>query len=133
MVDPSDGHLTGVHDFDGARVEAFGMCLLGVYEGFLGEMRDARWRFFDQPAIQDSQEPRNSPPSVRKTLQATSWDTLWDAMPPGMTRQDLQEPVMVGLDVGIINRYFDKDDDIDPENENDLRSVNWATGLLLGR
>lgn len=25
MVDPSDGHLTGVLDFDGARVEAFAM------------------------------------------------------------------------------------------------------------
>lgn len=130
MVDPSDGHLTGVLDFDGARVEAFGMCLFGVYEGFFGEMRDARWRFFDQPAIQDSQEPGNPPRSVRETLQATFWDTLWDAMPPGMTRQDLEESVMVALEVGIINRYFAV---IDPEDENDLRSVNWATGLLLDR
>jgi hypothetical protein len=32
---------------------------------------------------------------------------------------------MVALEVGIINRYFDKDGDIDPEDENDLRSVNW--------
>lgn len=128
MVDPSDGHLTGVLDFDGARVEAFGMCLFGVYEGFFGEMRDAKWRFFDQPAI-----PGNSPRSVRETLQTTFWDTLWDAMPPGMTRQDLEEPVMVALEVGIINRYFDKDGDIDTEDENDLRSVNWATGLLLDR
>lgn len=32
-----------------------------------------------------------------------------------------------------MNRYFDKDGDIDPEGRNDLRSVNWATGLLLDR
>jgi len=54
-------------------------------------------------------------------------------MPPGMTRQDLEEPVMVASDVGIINRYFDKDGDIDTEDKHDLRSVNLATGLLLDR
>lgn len=54
-------------------------------------------------------------------------------MPPGMTRQDFEEPMVVALEIGIINRYFDKDGDIDPEDEKDLRSVNWATGLLLDR
>lgn len=133
MVDPSDGHLTGVLDFDGARVEAFGMCLFGVYESFFGEMQDGRWSFFDQPVIQDSQEPGNPPRTVRETLQAAFWDTLWDAMPPGMTRQDLEESVTVALEVGIINRYFNKNGDIDPDDKNDLRSVNWASGLLLDR
>lgn len=65
MVDPSDGYLTGVVDFDGARVEAFGICLFGVYEGFFRELRGARWRFLDQPAFQDSQEPGNPPRNVR--------------------------------------------------------------------
>lgn len=54
-------------------------------------------------------------------------------MPPGMTGQNLEELAMVALEVGIINRYFDKDGAIDTEDENDLRSVNWATGLLLDR
>ncbi|RMZ79656.1 hypothetical protein DV738_g3153, partial [Chaetothyriales sp. CBS 135597] len=135
MVDPPTGHLTGVLDFDGARIEAFGMCIFGVYEGFFGEMRDAKWRFFDQPAPPDQQDggqvPDDPPRSVRETLCTAFWDMLWDAVPSWMNRQELEDAVTVSLELGIINRYFDKDGDIDPENEDDLRSVNWAAGLLF--
>lgn len=137
MVDPPTGHLTGVLDFDGARIETFGMCIFGVYEGFFGEMRDAKWRFFDEPVPQELQQGapnlHKPPQSVREALYTAFWGTLWNNVPSSMERQDLEDAITIALDLGIINRYFDEDDDIDPEDEDDLRSVNWATGLLLDR
>jgi Phosphotransferase enzyme family len=133
MVDRDTGHLTGVLDFDGARTEAFGMCIFGGYEGFFGVMRDARWSFFDQPLRRDHPKPDPRLPTVRQVLEAAFWDTLWNSVPPWMERSELEEPVSVALDLEVSNRYFDKDSDVDPEDEDGMRAVNWATGLLLDR
>lgn len=38
MVDPVTGALTAVLDWDGAQVEAFGMMVYGIYDGFFGCM-----------------------------------------------------------------------------------------------
>lgn len=128
MVDPQTGHVTGILDFDGARVEPFGMCIFGVYEGFFGEMRDSKWKFFDQPASRDA--PCQS---VREILEKAFWDTLWNAVPSWMDRLELKEPVTIALEMGIVNRYLDWDGDMDPENESHMRAVSWAAGLLLDR
>lgn len=51
LVDDS-GHLTGVIDFDEAGIEAFGMCIWGLYECFFGMMEDGKWSFYDTIAAQ---------------------------------------------------------------------------------
>ena len=134
MVDRESGHLTGVLDFDDARTEAFGMCIFGVYEGFFGVMRDARWRFFDEPVTgQSAGVPDRKSQTIRQVLEAAFWNSFWDAVPSWIKKSEYEDPVTVALDVGIINRYFDKDCDVDPDSEDDMRAVNWATGLLLDR
>lgn len=125
----SKGNLTGVIDFEDAQTEAFGMCIFGVYESFFGEMRDQKWKFFDQPA---GDGPGNS---VRTVLETMFWDTLWEALPPDMSRQILEEAVMVALDIGIVNRYFDYGllERVDLENESERNSLEFARGIWLDR
>jgi Ser/Thr protein kinase RdoA (MazF antagonist) len=38
-----EGSVTGVLDFDEAQVEAFGMCIFGIYECFIGCMENGKW------------------------------------------------------------------------------------------
>lgn len=129
----SEGHVTGVIDFDDAQTEAFGMCIYGIYEGFFGAMNDQKWSFFDQPAGDASDD------TVRTVLEAAFWDTLWDSLPPEMSRQDLEEAVMVAVDIGIVNRYFVQGlqpgllERVDLDREDQRRSLEWARGILLDR
>lgn len=129
LVDPDSGHLKGVLDFEGARVEAFGLCVFGIYEGFLGVMKEDKWSFFDQPA------PAVGGRTVRQVLEQEFWNMLWNAVPSWMQKSQYEEAVAVAvaLDTGIINRYFDWEGDVDAGNEYHMRSVNWAAGLLLDR
>ncbi|KAI9814159.1 MAG: hypothetical protein M1832_005970 [Thelocarpon impressellum] len=123
------GNVTGVIDFEDAQTEAFGMCIFGVYEGFFGEMRHQKWSFFDMPA------GGRSGKSVRQVLEAAFWDTLWDALPPEMRRQDLEEAVMVAVDIGIVNRYFVRGllEGVDLGSNDHRMSLEFARGLLLDR
>lgn len=123
------GNVTGVIDFAGAQTEAFGMCIYGVYEGFFGEMRYGKWRFFDQPAGDGLGN------SVRTVLENAFWDTLWDALPPEMSRADFEEAVMVALDVGIMNRYFARGllERVDLDSEEHRNSLEFARGMWLDR
>ncbi|KAI9688288.1 MAG: hypothetical protein M1820_010291 [Bogoriella megaspora] len=127
----SEGHVTGVIDFEDAQTEAFGMCIFGVYEGFFGVMNNQKWTFFDQPA-RDRYGPRTS---VRNVLETKFWESLWDAMPPTMGKQELSEAVMVALEVGIINRYLVRGllDGVDFESEDHRIDLEWARGLFLER
>lgn len=123
------GNVTGVIDFDDAQTEAFGMCIVGIYEGFFGEMRYKKWRFFDQSAGDGLGN------SVRTVLESAFWDTLWDALPPAMNRQKFEEAVMVARDIGIVNRYFVRGllERVDPESEDHRMSLEFARGIWLDR
>ena len=125
----SQGNVTGVIDFEDAKTEAFGMCIFGIYEGFLGVMKDQKWSFFDQDAGDGSGK------SVRNVLETAFWDTLWDALPPNMSRQKFEEAVMVALDIGIVNRYFVRGllERVDLESEDHRISLEFARGILLDR
>lgn len=121
--------MTGFLDFEDAKTEAFGMCIFGIFEGFLGVMKDRRWSFFDQGAGDGSGK------SVKEVLETAFWDALWDALPPEMTRHELEEAVMVALDIGIVNRYFVRGllECVDMESEDHRISLEFARGILLDR
>ncbi|WEW59265.1 hypothetical protein PRK78_004734 [Emydomyces testavorans] len=123
------GNVTGVIDFEDATIEAFGMCLFGVYEGFFGAMNNQKWSYFDQPAGDGSNM------SVRGVLETAFWKTLWDSVPPAMKKEELEEAVMVALNVGIVNRYFVRGllERVDLENQEHRGSLEFARGLLLDR
>ena len=125
----SEGNVTGVIDFDDAQTEAFGMCIFGVYDGFFGVMNNQKWTFFDQPAGDGSGR------SVRNVLETRFWESLWDAMPPGMGRQELAEAVTVALEIGIVDRYFVRGllESVDLEREDHRIDLEWARGLFLER
>ena len=90
-------------------------------------MNDGKWRFFDQP----TSEARDQ--TVRQVLELAFWNTLWNAVPSWMEELQYKEAITVALDIGITNRYINWEGDVDPKNENHMRAVNWATGLLLDR
>ncbi|RMZ84998.1 hypothetical protein DV738_g328, partial [Chaetothyriales sp. CBS 135597] len=71
LVDDS-GHLTGVIDFDEAGVEAFGMCIWGLYECFFGSMEDGKWSFYDIPAG----SMLHGEQTVRQVLERSFWESL---------------------------------------------------------
>lgn len=127
LVDDS-GHLTGVIDFDDAGIEAFGMCIWGLYECFFGEMDNGKWSFYDTVADDGSREAH----TVRQVLESTFWGSLWANTPPGLKQADAEQAVMVSLSVGIINRYFVKDmiDEIDLSNHVHQMSLEYAKGIL---
>jgi hypothetical protein len=124
-----EGHVTGVVDFEDAQTEAFGTCLVGVYEGFFGVMRHQKWRYFDQPADDGSGK------TVREVLEEAFWEALWGASPPYMKDGGLREAVMVALDVGIVNRYFARGllEGVDLGRDEHRISLEFARGLLLDR
>ncbi|KAI9678047.1 MAG: hypothetical protein M1817_005991 [Caeruleum heppii] len=128
FVDP-EGSLTGVIDFEDAQTEAFGMCLFGVYESFFGVMRYGKWTFFDQDAGNGYDK------SVWDVLETAFWDTLWDAMPPTISRSQYEEAVMVALEIGMVNRYFVRGllEGVDEENQGHRISLEFARGMLLDR
>lgn len=123
----SQGNVTGVLDFEDAETEAFGMCIFGVYEGFLGVVQHQKWSFFDQGAGDGSGK------SVKEVLETAFWKTLWDALPPVMRRHELEEAVMVALDIGIVNRYFVRGllERVEMESEDHRISLEFARGILL--
>ena len=125
----SRGNVTGVVDFEDAKTEAFGMCIFGIYEGFLGVMKDQKWSFFDQDAGDGSGK------SVKDVLETAFWEKLWDALPREMSRHKYEEAVMVALDIGIVNRYFVRGllESVDLENEDHRISLEFARGMLLDR
>jgi hypothetical protein len=125
MVDV-EGHVKGVIDFDEAQTEAFGFCIFGIYESFLGHMKDSKWTFFNEQAGDGSGR------SVKNVLESAFWDTLWESLPSAMTNQ---EAIAVTMDIGSINRYFVPDllETIDLANNSHRRSLEFARGMLLDR
>lgn len=85
----SQQNVTEVIEFEDSKTEAFGMCIFGIYEDFLGVMKDQKWSFFHQDAGNGLGK------SVRNILDTTFWETLWDALPPNMSRPKFEEAVMV--------------------------------------
>lgn len=72
FVDDKNGSITGVIDWDGARIEAFGMSLHGVYECFMGGRTGNEFHFYETPT-------KNG--KVRDVLEDTFWKELWLSIP----------------------------------------------------
>ncbi|KAI1120610.1 hypothetical protein F5Y10DRAFT_283165 [Nemania abortiva] len=87
------GHVNGVIDFDSAEVEAFGMCIWGLYECFFGSMEDGKWSFYDMPADGGDTSGR----TVREVLEETFWESLWAHTPSDLKREDTKRAVKVWL------------------------------------
>jgi len=116
-----DGSVTGAIDFDEAKFEALEMCIFGLYECFFGEMDQGVFSFYNQAADDGSGR------SVRWVLEDAFWSLFWANSPSGLTREKLQEPLRVAVDVCIVHRYFDlfRLDNIDS------RSLTYAHAILL--
>ncbi|KAF1952623.1 hypothetical protein CC80DRAFT_495152 [Byssothecium circinans] len=122
------GDVTGVIDFDGAGIEAFGMCIWGVYECFLGSMNDGKWSFHDQAAAGYPGQ------TVRGVLETAFWDSLWSSVSQELKekREELEAAVRVALSIGTINRYFIRGmmDKIDESIKVHRLSLEYARGIL---
>ncbi|KAJ5720068.1 hypothetical protein N7493_006946 [Penicillium malachiteum] len=69
------GNVTGVLDVDEARIEAFGMCIWGLYEGFFGSMEDGRWSFYEEmPLLADA-----------------FWGSLWANVPSNLKQRGMEK------------------------------------------
>ena len=125
LVDEA-GNVTGVIDFDVAGIEAFGMCIWGIYECFLGSMERGKWSFHNQEA--DGCHGQ----TVREVLEAAFWDSLWSSVSPELHRQDLRAAVKVALSIGVINRYFIRGmiNEIDQTDSVHRLSLEYAKGIL---
>lgn len=125
LVDEA-GNVTGVIDFDAAGIEAFGMCIWGIYECFLGSMEQGKWSFFNQEAEQYSGR------TIRNILEVAFWDSLWSSIAPVFQRENLEAAVKVALCIGAINRYFVRGmmDEIDESIKVHRSSLEYARGIL---
>lgn len=110
------GNLTGVVDFEEAGIEAFGMCIWGLYECFFGSMEDGKWAFYEE----------------RPILEKVFWDTLWDNTPGGLKKENSETAVKVALSIGVINRYFVDGmiDEINLSKKVHRLSLEYARGIL---
>ena len=125
LVDEA-GNVTGIIDFDAAGIEAFGMCIWGIYECFLGSMEQGKWSFFNQEAEQYSGR------TIRNVLEVAFWDSLWSCISPDFQRRDLEAAIQVALSIGVINRYFIRGmiDEIDESKKVHRVSMEYAKGIL---
>jgi len=117
LVDRDSGGLTGVVDFDEAQIEAFGMCIFGLYECFFGAMEKGRWSWYED----------------RQRLEGAFCGALWDNLPPSMKQEELQDALSVAIDVGMIQRYFIRGmlDEYNETNKVHVMSLEYARALLL--
>ncbi|KAF2219706.1 hypothetical protein BDZ85DRAFT_322098 [Elsinoe ampelina] len=127
MIDPESGALTGVLDFDDASIGAWGMCISGVYEIFFGQMREVKWKWFEDKAPE-------SEVSVREVLEEAFWEAFWEAAPEQYSRQEYEEAVRLATEIGMVNRYVSDDllDRFEEHNEQHRRDLEWARGIWLG-
>lgn len=82
------GNVTGAIDFDEAGIEAFGMCIWGLYECFFGSMEDGKWSFYEEMPV----------------LASAFWNSLWSNTPPSLKLEEAETAVKVSLSIGVINR-----------------------------
>ncbi|KAJ5622619.1 hypothetical protein N7528_005851 [Penicillium herquei] len=110
------GNVTGVLHFDDAGIEAFGMCIWGLYECFFGSMEDSRWSFYEEmPLLADA-----------------FWGSLWANVPSHLKEVEMEKAMKVSLSIGILNRYFIRGmvDEIDLTDQVHCRSLEYARGIL---
>ena len=122
------GDVTGVIDFDEGAIEAFGMCIWGVYECFLGSMNDGRWSFHDQAATGYPGQ------TVRGVLEKAFWDSMWSNVSQELKEKqdELEAAVRVALSIGVIHRYFVRGmmDKVDESIKVHRLSMEYARGIL---
>lgn len=127
LVDEA-GHVTGVVDFDVAGIEAFGMCIWGLYECFFGSMNNGKWSFHDVAA--EGYPGR----TVRQILETAFWESLWSNVSDELKqkRAVFEPAVRVALSIGVINRYFIRGmmDEIDESTNVHRLSLEYARGIL---
>ena len=124
----AEGHVTGVIDFDEAGIEAFGMCIWGIYECWLGMMEDGKFSFYLQTTADSGAK------TVKDVLEERFWQVLWQSVSPGLGLADKKDAVRVAVVIGVVNRYFVNGmlDHIDIQAQNHARSLEYARGILLG-
>ncbi|OQD77797.1 hypothetical protein PENDEC_c002G06157 [Penicillium decumbens] len=110
------GKITGVIDFDEAGVEAFGMCIWGLYECFFGSMEAGKWSLYHEMPV----------------LANAFWESLWANIPPSLKREEAEKAVKVSLSIGVLNRYFIEGmvDEIDLSKRVHRESLEYAKGIL---
>ncbi|KAJ5143917.1 uncharacterized protein N7515_002704 [Penicillium bovifimosum] len=110
------GNITGVIDFDEAGIEAFGMCIWGLYECFFGSMEAGKWSFYHEMPV----------------LANAFWGSLWANTPPSLKREEAQTAIKVSLGIGVLNRYFIHGmvDKIDLSKKVHRLSLEYARGIL---
>ncbi|KAJ5543307.1 hypothetical protein N7535_005735 [Penicillium sp. DV-2018c] len=110
------GNITGVIDFDEAGIEAFGMCIWGLYECFFGSMEAGKWSFYDEMPV----------------LANAFWESLWANTPPSLKQEEAETAVKVSLSIGVLNRYFVQGmvDEIDLSKKTHRLSLEYARGIL---
>ncbi|GAM86356.1 hypothetical protein ANO11243_043700 [Dothideomycetidae sp. 11243] len=93
-----DGTFTNVIDWDGARIEAFGMSLWSLYEYFI----DARTSnsVYEQ-VLEDGR-------TVRETLEQAFWRQLWESTSGALSLTDAPA-IRASAMVGAVFRYLDED------------------------
>lgn len=122
------GNVTGVIDFDETGIEAFGMCIWGIYECFLGGMDDGKFSFHDHPAAGYPGK------TVRGVLEAAFWGSLWSNVSTEVKewQEELEAAVRVAVSIGVINRYFVRGmmDHVDETIKVHRLSMEYARGIL---
>ena len=122
------GALTGVIDWDGAGIEAFGMVIFALYEAFFGSMEGGHWSPYD--SLAGDAFPGQTACQI---LETAFWDTLWAHLGPGLSKEGSEEAVFVALGVGIVNRYFNAEmlNEIELRKANHARSLDYTKGILM--
>lgn len=93
FANPETGELTGVIDWDDARIEVFGTNLWCIYEDLLTKG--------DEDGFEVNPE--------RETVERVFWDRLWLSLAPKLTRERDGEAVRTALWVGAVWRYLKLD------------------------
>lgn len=95
----ADSAIVGVIDWDGARVEAFGMCIWTFYEYFSSS------RFNDSPYARLIDDGT----SVRDLLRNAFWDRLWSRVSDVLQAESSGPALRTSVMVGAVYRYLDID------------------------
>ncbi|KAF4551623.1 Hypothetical protein D9617_13g101250 [Elsinoe fawcettii] len=126
MVEPKTGALTTVLDFDRARVEAFGMSVVGAYDSFFGHVVNGNWQWYHQDIPEGGQ-------NIRDALTSAFWDALWAAMPDEYSTDEFEGPLLVAVEIGMITKYFPDEilDGLDESNEQHRLLLHMAQEVWL--
>ncbi|KAE8319900.1 hypothetical protein BDV41DRAFT_570817 [Aspergillus transmontanensis] len=115
IVDPDRGGITGIVDWDEAKVLPFGMSLWG-FQNMLGFMNSTGWHYHENSS----------------RLRSLFWDIFYQNV--GVVSSDERRAIQIAERAGLLFRYgFTREDGVSerPANEQDS-SIKYLDALLLG-